>query len=54
MVLSSRANKFVNARSLVTIFWEGRGGTGRVGLEISREFFLVLLIPREAMDGYSF
>lgn len=23
MVLSSRANKFVNARSLVTIFWEG-------------------------------
>lgn len=47
MVLSSRANKFVNARSLVTIFWEGRvvlRETGRVGWirNLARIFFLLL------------
>lgn len=57
MVLSSRANKFVNARSLVTIFWEGRvvlRGTGRVGWirNLARIFFLVSLTPKEAMDRY--
>lgn len=52
MVLSSRANKFVNARSLVTIFWEGRvvlRGTGRVGWirNLARIFFSFRLLRRK-------